>query len=85
MGVRHVATVWSHRGGRRRLRGVFDEVFPGSAKAESHFRAVASGAKSVQFKMARVANGRTVDVTGVLAAMADSWQSGMDAVVSAAR
>lgn len=61
-----------------------DEVFTGAAEAESHFRAVASGAKSAQFKMARAASGRKVDVDGVLAAMAASWQSGMDVVASAA-
>jgi hypothetical protein len=59
-----------------------DEVFPGAAQAESHFRAVATGAKSAQFKMARVANGRKVDVEGVLAEMARSWQTGMDTIAS---
>jgi hypothetical protein len=61
-----------------------DEVFPGASQAESHFRAVAAGAKSVQFKMARVASGRKVEVDGVLADMARSWQSGMDIITSSA-
>lgn len=61
-----------------------DDVFSGAARAEGHFRAVASAAKSVQFKMARVASGRKVDVEGVLADMAHAWQSAMDIVVASA-
>jgi hypothetical protein len=61
-----------------------DGVFAGSAQAESHFRTVSSGAKSAQFKMARVASGRKVDVEGVLVEMAQSWQSGMDIIAASA-
>jgi hypothetical protein len=60
-----------------------DDVFPGAAAAADHFRDVASNAKSVQFKMARAARGRTVDVGQALATLASSWQSGMDAIAVA--
>jgi hypothetical protein len=60
-----------------------DPVFPGSGEAREHFRNVAAGAKSVQFKMARAASGRTVDVAPALEAMAVSWQSGVDIVARA--
>lgn len=60
-----------------------DDACPGAAAAESHFRGVAAGAKSVQFKMARLANGRTVDVDSALTEMAQSWQAGMDRLVAA--
>ncbi|WP_167105460.1 DUF1839 family protein [Mycobacterium sp. DL592] len=60
-----------------------DGVRPGTAHAEGHFRAVASGAKSVQFKMARLANGRSVDVGAGLAEMARDWQTAMDSLAAA--
>lgn len=63
---------------------MLDGVFPGAAKAEDHLRAVASNSKSVQFKMARAAIGRKVDVEGTLADMAESWQAGMDLIASSA-
>ena len=66
------------------LTAHLDAVFAGAGEAESHFREVAAGAKSVQFKMARAASGRTVDVAPVLASMAASWQTGMDLVARAA-
>lgn len=61
-----------------------DPLFSGAAEAEKDFRDVAAAAKSVQFKMARVASGRTVEITPALEAMAASWQSGMDTVARAA-
>jgi hypothetical protein len=66
------------------LAAGLDVVFPGAARAEDSFRAVASSAKSVQFKMARVANGRKVEVGGVLDGMAQSWQSAMDVLAASA-
>lgn len=60
-----------------------DGVFEGAASAESHFRSVAAGAKSVQFKMARVARGKTTDVRPALASMSESWQCAMDLVLDA--
>ncbi|BDX34495.1 hypothetical protein TUM20985_50420 [Mycobacterium antarcticum] len=60
-----------------------DGLFDGTAAAESHFRSVAAGAKAVQFKMARVARGRTVDVGPALDEMSRSWQSAMDLVLDA--
>ena len=60
-----------------------DGIFAGTAAAEESFRGVAAGAKSVQFKMARAAAGRTVDVTPVLREMAASWQFAMDVVADA--
>lgn len=59
-----------------------DSACPGTAAAEDHFRRVASGAKSVQFKMARLANGRSVDVEDALTGMACDWQAGMDRLVA---
>ncbi len=60
-----------------------DDVFVGAGGAAVHFRDVAAHAKSVQFKMARAARGRTVDVGDALATIASSWQSGMDVVAAA--
>lgn len=60
-----------------------DDLFPGACDAAAHFRDVASNAKSVQFKMARAARGRAVDVGPGLATLASSWQSGMDAIAAA--
>jgi hypothetical protein len=60
-----------------------DSELPGAAEAAVHFRTVATGAKSVQFKMARVARGRTTDVEPTLREMASSWQSGRDILVAA--
>ncbi|MDH6242414.1 DUF1839 family protein [Mycobacterium sp. OTB74] len=61
-----------------------DTECAGAGGAAEHFLAVSSGAKAVQFKMARVANGRKVDVRPVLDEMADSWQTAMDVISSAA-
>jgi uncharacterized protein DUF1839 len=60
-----------------------DGHFTGAGAAADHFRSVASSAKSVQFKMARAARGRSVDVGEGLATIVSSWQSGMDAIASA--
>lgn len=54
--------------------------FPGIASAAEDFRAVAVGAKSVQFQMARAARGRTVDPREQLDAMAVAWERAMDVV-----
>lgn len=64
---------------------MLDGTFPGAAQAEGYLRAVASNSKSVQFKMARAATGRKVDVECTLAQMAESWQTGMDFIASAVR
>lgn len=55
----------------------------GIADAAASFREVAVGAKSVQFRMARAARGREVDISESVATMATNWQTGMDAVRSA--
>lgn len=60
-----------------------DGLFDGTANAESHFRAVAAGAQSVQFKMARIARGRQADVRPALSEMAGSWQCAMDIILDA--
>lgn len=60
-----------------------DQLYPGAAAAEVPFRSVASGAKSVQFTMARLATGRTVDVQAKLAHMADQWNTGMTTLSAA--
>jgi hypothetical protein len=50
---------------------------PGTESAADAFRAVADGAKSLQFALARVVRGRSVDLTGVLDGMAAQWDAGM--------
>ncbi|MCX8553815.1 DUF1839 family protein [Mycolicibacterium mucogenicum] len=60
-----------------------DREFPGAAAAAIPWRAVAAAAKSVQFKMARVASGRKVDVSPLLDTMAAEWQGGLQAIVDA--
>jgi hypothetical protein len=59
-----------------------DAVRPGARAAESQLRGVAAAARSVQFKMARAASGRTVDVDAGLAAMAHGWQTGLDIIAA---
>lgn len=51
---------------------------PGSEAAAPLFRDVATGAKAVQFKMARAARGRSVDVSDTLAAMGAQWAGALD-------
>lgn len=58
--------------------------YPGAAAAADGFRAVAEGAKSVQFRMARAARGRNVDPGDQLIAMAAAWEDAMATVVRAA-
>jgi hypothetical protein len=50
---------------------------PGTEAAAASFRAVAEGAKRLQFSMARVVRGRDVDLDGVLGDMADQWDDAM--------
>ena len=50
---------------------------PGSEAAAESFRAVAEGAKRLQFSMARVVRGRDVDLDGVLGEMAGHWDDAM--------
>jgi len=58
--------------------------YPDAGGAIDDFRAVAEGAKAVQFRMARAARGRAVDPTEQLDAMADAWQRAMTVVAAAA-
>ncbi len=51
---------------------------PGTEQAAESFRAVSEGAKSLQFSLARVARGRSVDLAPVLDGMAERWDAGMD-------
>ncbi|MGA2837928.1 MAG: DUF1839 family protein [Acidimicrobiales bacterium] len=51
---------------------------PGTEEAATAFREVAEGAKSLQFALARVVRGRSVDLEGVFAGMAEQWQGAMD-------
>ncbi|WP_188547821.1 DUF1839 family protein [Rhodococcoides trifolii] len=55
----------------------------GAAAAQESFRQVATGAKSVQFKMARAARGRAVSVDDSLDSMASAWAAGMAVITSA--
>ena len=50
---------------------------PGTEPAAESFRAVAEGAKRLQFSMARVVRGRDVDLDGVLGEMAEHWDAAM--------
>ncbi|MEP7053928.1 MAG: DUF1839 family protein [Actinomycetota bacterium] len=50
------------------------------AAASPQFRAVATGAKSLQFQLARVVRGRPVDVRPALDQMTDAWHRGMEIV-----
>jgi Domain of unknown function (DUF1839) len=50
---------------------------PGLSGASDAFRAVAEGAKTLQFALARVVRGRTVDLDAVLGPMAEQWATGM--------
>lgn len=60
-----------------------DGIFPGAGLAAAPFRNVAEQAKSVQFKMARAASGRRVDVEPPLQSMIESWQLAMESIVAA--
>jgi len=50
---------------------------PGTESAAEAFRAVADGAKALQFALARVVRGRVVDLTGVLDGMSERWAVAM--------
>jgi hypothetical protein len=52
------------------------------AAAAEHFRAVATGAKTIQFQLARLARGRTVDLETPLARLVDDWAAAMHDVVA---
>jgi len=58
--------------------------YPGTGDAEAGFRAVAEGAKSVQFRMARAARGRAADPAEQLDAMAVAWGTSIGIVARAA-
>lgn len=60
-----------------------DRGVAGAAAAIEPFRDVATGAKSVQFRMARAARGRSVDLTESTDAMAAAWETAMAALKSA--
>jgi hypothetical protein len=57
-----------------------DAGFDGARAAAEPMRRVASGAKAVQFKMARAARGRAVDVGGIIEQMAADWAQAMTAI-----
>jgi len=50
---------------------------PGTGSAADALREVAEGAKRLQFAMARVARGRTVDIDGIVDDMAAGWDHAM--------
>lgn len=60
-----------------------DPVFTGTTAAAEPLMSVAVNAKSVQFKMARAANGRKSDVAPALSTMVEQWQVGLDAIAGA--
>lgn len=51
---------------------------PAAGQAAELFRSAASSAKTLQFKLARTARGRAVDVAALKAVMADEWQRAVD-------
>ncbi len=55
----------------------------GAAAAAPLFTEVSASAKAVQFKLARAARGRKVDVDEALATMASSWSAAIDIVDNA--
>jgi hypothetical protein len=50
----------------------------GTEGAAEAFGELAAGAKSLQFALARVVRGRTVDLAPILVPMARHWSEGMD-------
>ena len=56
---------------------------PAAAAAAEPFLQVAQGAKAVQFKLARAARGRKVDVDAAMAEMSESWAKALDLVSDA--
>ncbi|MUM35693.1 DUF1839 family protein, partial [Mycolicibacterium sp. CBMA 361] len=60
-----------------------DDEHPGAADSAAPLRNVATAAKSVQFKMARVVSGRKVNVAPSLSTMASDWQIGIDGIAQA--
>jgi hypothetical protein len=51
--------------------------------AAERFLEVADGAKTLQFSLARVARGRTVDLVSAVAPLADAWDAALDRTVAA--
>jgi hypothetical protein len=54
---------------------------PGTEEAAEAFRDLAAGAKSLQFALARVVRGRSVDLAPILTPMARHWSAAMDVLV----
>ena len=54
---------------------------PGTESAATAFTGLATGAKSLQFALARVVRGRQVDLAGILGTMEEHWASAMDTLV----
>jgi hypothetical protein len=52
------------------------------ALAAESFRAVASGAKTIQFQLARLVRGRSVDIEGPLDRLAELWSTAMGDVIA---
>ncbi|MUL45445.1 DUF1839 family protein [Mycobacterium sp. CBMA293] len=65
------------------LAEYLDDEHPGAADSAAPLRNVATAAKSVQFKMARVVSGRKVNVAPSLSTMASDWQIGIDGIAQA--
>lgn len=54
---------------------------PGTASAATDFRDLSSGAKALQFAMARVVRGRQVDLRAILGPMEEHWARAMGTLV----
>jgi hypothetical protein len=56
---------------------------PAAGAAAEPFLQVAEGAKAIQFKLARAARGRKVDVEAAMATMSGSWSKALDIIAGA--
>jgi hypothetical protein len=56
---------------------------PAAAAATEPFLLVAQGAKAIQFKLARAARGKKVDVEAAMADMSASWSKALDIIADA--
>jgi hypothetical protein len=55
---------------------------PGTEAAATAFGDLATGAKSLQFALARVVRGRQVDLAGILGSMEEHWDRAMATLVA---
>lgn len=66
---------------RSRAEDVDDSGRADFAEAVERFNEAAAMAKSIQFRLARLVNGRAIYIDEALATMASTWQKAMDAMI----